>query len=52
MAPQIAGFLVALHSFPVDWRFQSRTIRSWLEDFREMHEFLLAELESRLTSTE
>ena len=54
LAPQIAGFLVALHSFPVD-RVLALSVPdngSWLEDFREMHEFLLAELESRLTSTE
>ena len=54
LAPQIARFLVALHSFPVE-RALALSVpdnASWLEEFREMHEFLLAELESRLTSME
>ena len=54
LAPQIARFLVALHSFPAE-RALALSVpdnASWLEEFREMHEFLLAELESRLTPME
>ena len=54
LAPQIAGFLAALHSFPVDLALALSLPdnEDWLEDFREMRQFLLEELESRLTPIE
>ena len=54
LAPQIAGFLAALHSFPAD-RALALSVpdnSSWFGDFSEMHQLLLVELESRLTPIE
>ena len=51
LAPQVAGFLAALHSFPVDRALALGVpaAGSWLQSFGEMHRFLMAELKSRLT---
>ena len=54
LVPQMAGFLVALHGFPID-RALALCVPfdgTWLEDLRELHQFLTKNLKSRLSPLE